>query len=84
MDLHLNLIKRTIDKRLSTPAVALYISRLALEHAKLRTEGSLYPLITARVFTAFAVEGVIHHLGQTLCTTWDKARNNDNLFHENH
>ena len=35
--------------------------------------GSYYALITAKVFTAFMFEGVVNHLGEKLCSTWNKS-----------
>jgi hypothetical protein len=40
--------------------------------AKIPT-GQYYALITAKVFTAFMFEGVIHHLGEKLCSTWNQG-----------
>jgi hypothetical protein len=44
----------------------------ALESATQIEKGSYYALITAKVFTIFMFEGVIHHLGETLSPSWSE------------
>jgi hypothetical protein len=68
---------RTIDKTLSTSAVACKTAHWAIESAAENPNGSYYALITARVFTAFIFEGVINHLGETLCPTWNELRSRE-------
>jgi hypothetical protein len=68
------MIERTIDKRLSTPAVARQTARWAIRSVAQNPIGSYHALITAKVFTAFMFEGVINHLGERLCPTWNDPR----------
>jgi hypothetical protein len=46
----------------------------AIRQAAKKEIGSYYALVTARVFTAFMFEGVIHRLGETLCHTWNEGQ----------
>jgi hypothetical protein len=66
------MIHRTIEKNLSTPAVARQTARWAMRSASNNPNGSYYALITAKVFTAFMFEGVVDHLGEILCSTWSE------------
>jgi len=68
------MIARTGEKHLSTPAAARAAARWAITTAAIEPNGSFYALLTARVFTAFMFEGVVHHLGETLCPVWGKPR----------
>ena len=68
------MIERTTKKWLSTPAVARHTARWAIESAASNPAGSYYALITAKVFTAFMFEGVVDHLGEILCSTWNNPR----------
>ena len=68
---------RTIDKTLSTPAVARKTASWAIESAAGKPTGSYYALITGKVFTAFLFEGVVNHLGETLCPTWNEFRSRE-------
>src|ERR1700682_2106861 len=73
------MIKRTIEKTLSTPAVARNTVQWAMKSAASIPIGSYYALITAKIFTAFMFEGVVDHLGEILSSTWkqpDPGRNN--------
>ena len=54
------------EKSVSTPACAREVARRAILSAEAEPVGSYWPLISAKVFTAFMFEGVIHHLGVTL------------------
>ena len=68
---------RTVDKTLSTPAVARKTAWWAIESAAGNPTGSYYALVTAKTFTAFMFEGVINHLGETLCPTWNELRSRE-------
>jgi hypothetical protein len=61
----------TRDQVISVPAQARYTVQWALKSAAATSIGGYYAVLTAKVFTAFMFEGVIHHLGQILCSTWD-------------
>jgi hypothetical protein len=67
------MLKRTIEKTVSTPAYARITARWALRVAAATPSGSYYPLITAKVFTAFMFEGAIDYLGGTLCPNWNAS-----------
>jgi hypothetical protein len=58
-----------------TPTTALHLAEWAIESASTVATGQLYPLITARVFTAFMIEGTTNQLGEVLCADWDTAPN---------
>jgi hypothetical protein len=73
------MIKRTVEKTLSTPAVARNTVRWAMRSAASVQTGSYYALITARVFTAFMFEGVVDHLGEKLCSTWKQPNQRRNV-----
>jgi len=64
----------TYDSRIVTAAVARRIARREVEAAVETPIGSSDKLIIARVFTTFMFEGTIHHLGETLCPTWNDQR----------
>src|SRR5579872_3095941 len=68
------MIARTTSKTLSTPAVARSTARWAIDSSARNPTGSYYALVTANVFTAFMFEGVINHLGEKLCSTWNELR----------
>jgi hypothetical protein len=70
-----DMINRTIDKTVSTPAFARLTVHWAIRSADKNPTDGYYPLITARVFAAFMFEGTIHHLGEVLCSTWNEPVN---------
>ena len=74
------MIARTIDKTISTPAVARNGSSWALRSAASVSNGSDYAAITEKIFTAFMFGGVVHHFGETLCSSANnraKSRHQD-------
>jgi hypothetical protein len=72
------MLKRTIEKTVNTPAYARITARWALRSAATTPTGSYYPLITAKIFTAFMFEGAIDYLGETLCPTWNTSSSRPN------
>lgn len=66
--------ERTTNKELYTPAIARKTAMWAIKSAETTVENSDYALITARVFTAFMVEGVIQHIGAQTYRDWKKDR----------
>jgi hypothetical protein len=65
---------RTGEKFISTPAMAREVARRAIQRASYEERGSFWELVTAKVFTAFMFEGVIHHLGEKLEPQWNSPR----------
>jgi hypothetical protein len=67
------MIERITDKRVSTPAFARNVVGWAIKSAPSASSPaeSDYALITAKVFTAFMVEGTVDHVGERLCSTWN-------------
>ena len=67
-------MNRTGERFVSTPAAAREVARRAIQRASDEEKGSFWELVTARVFTAFMFEGVVHHIGGKLSPTWDAQR----------
>jgi hypothetical protein len=65
---------RTGEKFISTPAMVREVARRAIQRASDEEKGSFWELVTAKVFTAFMFEGVVHHLGEKLSPEWNAPR----------
>jgi hypothetical protein len=68
-------VDRVTDKRVSAPALARNVASWAIKSA-VSSPANKYALITAKVFTAFMVEGTVDLVGERLCSTWKSLPEN--------
>lgn len=59
------------ERRVNTYAEMRHASYVMLEKAKRDPEGSYYQLMASLIFTVFALEAFVNHIGQSMIKCWD-------------
>lgn len=67
--------ERQTESIIKTPTYAKQVARWAIEFAEGQGFGEVYAKITAKLFTAFMFEGVIHTVGEALISDWCVSEN---------